>query len=324
MQVALFDHCGDVVGPQLGIGILARVQWLVGHAVAAEVQRDQAELFRQVALHLVTPAQVVGRPTVDQEHRWAVCRPHSRTCRACPAPPVTVCTMVSVAAVRSAVVVARPSLLAARGVPATCDQERAAACDDLSATFPRFYRGWMRFTLLGPIEVHDDGNVLEISGMLPRRLLAILLVQARTVVSVDRLVDSPWGEPPPRDPRLGLWMCVARLRRALAAGESGPRSEWVITRAPGYLLSAEPHQIDADRFERLAAEALPIASDRPRAAADMLDQALGLWRGPALQEFADEPFAAAEAARLDELLPAIKYRWANPGITCRFRPGSLG
>ena len=83
-----------------------------------------------------------------------------------------------------------------------------------------------------------------------------------------------------------------------------------MTQAPGYLLAVEPEQVDAGLFERLLAEASGIGEDRPRAAGEILDQALSLWRGPALVEFADEPFAAAEAARLDELrLVAMERRF---------------
>ena len=83
-----------------------------------------------------------------------------------------------------------------------------------------------------------------------------------------------------------------------------------MTQAPGYLLAVEPEQVDAGRFERLVAEASGMGEDRPRAAGEILDQALDLWRGPALVEFADEPFAAAEAARLDELrLVAMERRF---------------
>ena len=72
----------------------------------------------------------------------------------------------------------------------------------------------------------------------------------------------------------------------------------------------EPEQVDAGLFERLLGKASAVEVDRPRAAAKILDQALSLWRGPALVEFADEPFAAAEAARLDELrLAAMERRF---------------
>jgi predicted ATPase/DNA-binding SARP family transcriptional activator len=159
----------------------------------------------------------------------------------------------------------------------------------------------MQFRLLGPLEVHGDDGVVRIGSRVQRRLLAVLLVEARSVVSADRLVDLVWGSRPPADARQSLWTCVARLRRALAEPAGPAAEELLVTRPPGYLLAAGPDQIDADQFVQLASAASGIAADRPDAAAELLDRALGLWRGPALQEFADEPFAEVEAARLDEL-----------------------
>ena len=159
----------------------------------------------------------------------------------------------------------------------------------------------MQFRLLGPLEVRDDEGVVRIGSQMQRRLLAVLLVHARSVVSSDLLVDVLWAGQPPADTRQALWTCVSRLRRALAH-RAGPAAEGLlVTRPPGYVLSAVPEQIDADQFAQLVSTASQIANHRPDAAAELLDRALGLWHGPALQEFADEPFAEVEAARLDEL-----------------------
>ena len=132
----------------------------------------------------------------------------------------------------------------------------------------------------------------------------------RAVVSADRLVDILWGERPPAAARQGLWTCVARLRPALRDPTGSTAGEVLVTQAPGYLLAVDPEQVDAGRFERLVADASARRVDQPRSAGEILDQALSLWRGPALAEFADEPFAAAEAARLDELrLVAMERRF---------------
>ncbi len=166
------------------------------------------------------------------------------------------------------------------------------------------------FRVLGPLGVEYDGHAVPISSPLQRRLLAVLLVHARAVVSADRLVDVLWGDRPPADAMQGLWTCVARVRQALKDPTGTAAGEVLITRPPGYLLAVEPEQVDAGRFERLLADASHDAADRPQAAGEILDQALSLWRGPALVEFADAPFAAAEAARLDELrLVAMERRF---------------
>ena len=166
------------------------------------------------------------------------------------------------------------------------------------------------YRVLGPIGVERDGHAVSIGSPLQRRLLAVLLVHAPAVVSADRLVDILWGERPPAAARQGLWTCVARLRPALRDPTGSTAGEVLVTQAPGYRLAVDPEQVDAGLFERLLADASVAAVDQPRSAGEMLDQALSLWRGQALAEFADEPFAAAEAARLDELrLVAMERRF---------------
>lgn len=94
-------------------------------------------------------------------------------------------------------------------------------------------------------------GIVRIGSGLQRRLLAALLVNARSVVSADRLVDILWGGQAPVDPRQNLWTCVARLRRTLADRSGTAVGELLVTRPPGYLLAAEPEQIDVGQFERL-------------------------------------------------------------------------
>src|SRR3954454_14291133 len=157
------------------------------------------------------------------------------------------------------------------------------------------------YRVLGPLGLEHGTAAVPIGSALQRRLLAVLLVHARSVVSADRLIDILWGEGQAAAARQGLWTCVARLRRALQESTGPAAGDVLVTQAPGYLLPVEPEQVDAGQFERLVAEASAMGESRPRAARETLDVALGLWRGPALVELADEPFATAEAARLDEL-----------------------
>ncbi|MFL5931010.1 MAG: BTAD domain-containing putative transcriptional regulator [Gaiellaceae bacterium] len=141
----------------------------------------------------------------------------------------------------------------------------------------------------------EDGRPVELARGRQRALLAVLLLHANEVVSSDRLIDGLWGERPPATASKVLQNAVSQLRRALGDG-------LIVTRAPGYLLRVEPDAIDARRFESLVAdgkEALGVG--RAEEAARILRDALALWRGPPLDEFAYEPFADAEAARLQEL-----------------------
>ena len=149
----------------------------------------------------------------------------------------------------------------------------------------------MDYRILGPFEVAADGVALELGGQKPRAVLAVLLLDRNRVISVDRLADEVWGERPPPSVRAAILNCVSRLRRVLGA-------EAIETRSPGYCLRIEADSLDAVRFERAVAAA-PGLGPRERAAA--LAEALALWRGPALADMADQPFARVESARLDEL-----------------------
>jgi DNA-binding SARP family transcriptional activator len=122
-------------------------------------------------------------------------------------------------------------------------------------------------------------------------VLAVLLLERNRVVSVDRLADEVWGERPPPSVRASILNCVSRLRRVLGA-------EAIETRPPGYRLRVEADSLDAARFEGAVSAASGLG---PRERAAALAEALALWRGPALADVADEPFARVESARLDEL-----------------------
>ncbi len=167
----------------------------------------------------------------------------------------------------------------------------------------------MRFGILGSLEVEDGGRRLDLGRPKQRALLAMLLIDANSVVSVDRLVDELWAGQPPDDGAGALQVQVSRLRRALAGG-SGDGRGVLESRKPGYVLHVAEGALDAARFEELLRHAVDaLAGARPSEALAYLDEALGLWRGPALAEFADETFARSEAARLEELrLTALEER----------------
>ncbi|MEU0527855.1 BTAD domain-containing putative transcriptional regulator [Streptomyces niveus] len=158
----------------------------------------------------------------------------------------------------------------------------------------------MRFGVLGPLAVWTaDGDPVPIPGAKVRALLAHLLVSPGRAVSVGRLVDALWGEALPDDPGNTLQGKASQLRRALERAEPGGR-ELVVSGAgvSGYLLRSGPGAVDAERFtallDRARAEAVP------RTKADLLSEALRLWRGEAFADFAGEPFAIAEIGRLEE------------------------
>jgi predicted ATPase/DNA-binding SARP family transcriptional activator len=159
----------------------------------------------------------------------------------------------------------------------------------------------VEFRILGPLEVVEGDRQVPVSGTRERALLAILLIHAGEVVSADRLIDELWASDLPANPSNALQVVVSRVRRALeAAGAASQRGERLATRKPGYVLHVDPEELDAGRFGQLVEQARQIAAtDQPRQVS-LLEQALGLWRGPALAEFALEDFAREEIARLDE------------------------
>jgi DNA-binding SARP family transcriptional activator len=153
----------------------------------------------------------------------------------------------------------------------------------------------LELALLGPLEVRQGGVPLDLGGARPRALLALLEVHRGSVVSLDRIVEDLWGDESPATARHMVAVYVSRLRKTLG-------DDIVLTRRPGYLLQLGAEQVDAARFERLLAEGREaLAAEDADSAAARLGEALALWRGPALADFAYEPFAQAEIARLEEL-----------------------
>ena len=161
----------------------------------------------------------------------------------------------------------------------------------------------LEFRVIGPLEVLDGGRPVALGGARQRALLAVLLVRRGEVASTDRLVDDLWGERPPATAVKTVHVYVSRLRKVL--GE-----ELILTRTGGYVLTVEPGQVDQDRFEALIFQARDArdAGD-PRRAAELLSDALGLWRGSPLDELADRPVARGEILRLEEMrLAALSDR----------------
>ncbi|MFF7688487.1 BTAD domain-containing putative transcriptional regulator [Streptomyces syringium] len=149
-----------------------------------------------------------------------------------------------------------------------------------------------RFGVLGPLVVRDGaGQPVRVPEAKVRALLADLLVHEGRPVSADRLIDDLWAADLPAHPANALQNKVSQLRRVLGRDS-------VLRQPPGYRLRIDDGDVDADRFQDLVARAR--ATDDPRARAALLTEALGLWRGPAYADFADEEFARTAALRLEE------------------------
>ncbi|MFD5553120.1 BTAD domain-containing putative transcriptional regulator [Streptomyces sp. NPDC127068] len=151
----------------------------------------------------------------------------------------------------------------------------------------------MHYRILGPTQaLSADGTVLPVGGARLRALLTSLALRPDRTVPVSLLIDDVWGADPPADATGALQALVGRLRRGLGA-------DTVASTAGGYRLRVDADRVDLHRFERLASEgARALTEGDSGKAVEVLDQALDLWRGPAL---ADLPDRTADAARLSAL-----------------------
>jgi predicted ATPase/DNA-binding SARP family transcriptional activator len=162
----------------------------------------------------------------------------------------------------------------------------------------------LEFRVLGPVRAVRDGRELALGGPRRRAVLALLLVAGGRVVPAERLAEDLWAGSPPPGAAGTLRSHLSRLR-ALAGPDAA-----LIARGGGYALAAGPDQLDAARFERLAAAGREaLEHGEAAAAADRFRQALGLWRGAALADVAEVETLAREGARLEELrLVAVEGR----------------
>src|SRR5262245_24531693 len=166
------------------------------------------------------------------------------------------------------------------------------------------------FRVLGPLQVAANGRLLLLGGAKQRAVLALLLLHANEIVSVDRLVDELWGDSPPESAANMVQGYVSHLRKTLEPGRARGQHELLVSHPPGYMLRIGSDQLDAERFRRLAEEGHRLlAAGEPEQAAERLRLALALWRGPALDDLAYEEFTRADIDRLEELrLAALEHR----------------
>jgi DNA-binding SARP family transcriptional activator len=180
---------------------------------------------------------------------------------------------------------------------------RAVSVAQQAVSVPGWEASQMEFRILGPLEAWDEGRELSLGGPKPRALLAVLLLHPNEVGPADRLIDELWSEDSPEDAAAAVRVNVSRLRKALPP-------DVLTTRSPGYVVRVEPDALDLHRFERLVDEGRSLLSRGLAAdASGRLRDALSLWRGPALADFAYESFAQGAIARLEEIrLAAVELR----------------
>jgi DNA-binding SARP family transcriptional activator len=154
----------------------------------------------------------------------------------------------------------------------------------------------VEFRVLGPLQVSCDGAEITVPAGKQRALLAALLLRASRVVSTMELVRWIWGDAPQADARATAQTYVRRLRRRLGDG-------LIVTRPDGYLIALTAGQLDLVRFDELLEHARRAAD--PAVEVGLLDEALALWRVPALSD------VPSEVLHRDEVPGSIE-RWCVP------------
>jgi DNA-binding SARP family transcriptional activator len=168
----------------------------------------------------------------------------------------------------------------------------------------RKYGSAVKFRVLGPVEVVEDDRLVPLGGRKQRVVLARLLLRANQTVATATLIDDVWGEDPPEAVRNSLQSYISHLRKALGNGR-------IRSGSGGYVLRAEPDEIDARQFESLVDQGRTEAMTDAVAAAATFGRALALWRGPAFGDLSDELSLLGEIARLEDLrLSATEHKLA--------------
>jgi DNA-binding SARP family transcriptional activator len=174
------------------------------------------------------------------------------------------------------------------------------------------------FRILGPLEVADSGRLLVVGPAKERALLALLPLRTNEVVSRDRLIDQLWCAEPPASAVTVLQTYVSHLRTVLP-------SERLVTRPPGYAITVGADELDLRCFQGLVAQGeAALDAGNARTAADTFREALGLWRGAALADFAYEPFAQPAIRRLEELRLAALERRIDADLALGGHRGAVG
>ena len=164
------------------------------------------------------------------------------------------------------------------------------------------------FRILGPVEVWTGEGWATIGAAKRRSVLAALLAYRGQPVSVDTLTEELWPDGPPANPANLVSIHIYHLRRLIGDAEG----RVLVTRAPRYQLVLAPGDLDADRFAALVAAGRRALDDgAPGRAAEVLGEALGLWRGRALADVPASPLVAAEADRLEESRAGAEEMYAE-------------
>ncbi|WP_244501168.1 AfsR/SARP family transcriptional regulator [Streptomyces sp. TP-A0874] len=179
----------------------------------------------------------------------------------------------------------------------------------------------LRFNLLGPFEiVNDEGKCCTPHTPKVCQVLALVLTRPNEMVSVESFIQELWGEEPPRSALTTLQTYVYHARKLFAeSGMEAPGEPRLVTRAPGYMIRVEDHELDVLVFEQMVRQGRRSLQEEEEAevAAKLLREALGMWRGPTLANIAVGPVLSAQITYLSE----IRIRAAELSIEAEKRLG---
>jgi len=175
----------------------------------------------------------------------------------------------------------------------------------------------MDIRVLGPIEVEEDDEILDLGPLKQRSLLALLVMNANRVVHTDRILEELWGEEA-HGKENNVWVYVSGLRDVLEPDRK--HHDVLVTKDHGYTLIVDPESIDAVLFERAVVRGRSLIVDDPQAGSSILREALDMWRGTPYENFALDDFARIEITRLEEL----KLEAAEAAIDADLRRGLSG
>jgi SARP family transcriptional regulator, regulator of embCAB operon len=169
----------------------------------------------------------------------------------------------------------------------------------------------LQFQVLGPVEAFDGDRVCTPTPPKVSRVLALLVLRANQVVPMDALIEELWGEDPPLSAVGTAQTYIYQLRKILDPhAEHSASGDWLVTKAPGYLMRVAPGQVDATEFEALSRQGRQLLEQgHPEPAAQVLRRALSLWRGPSLANVRRGPLLEAHSVHLEEQrLRALELR----------------
>ena len=217
-----------------------------------------------------------------------------------------------VCALRSGAVPASAPAPAARTGSTVLDA--SADRDRRMVVLPSQRSDQIAFSVLGPLEVTRGGAAVNLGPFKQRVILALLLCRANRVVPVSVLVDALWDAEPPRTARKSVQVHISELRKQLGIGSTARRNGDPVLEhtGPGYVLRVQAGQLDLLRFRDLVSAGLEVRREGDTLAeAEILGNALGVWRSPALADLAVAAVLAEEADRLHEMYVSAYEDWAE-------------